>query len=234
MKGDKINAALELIINHVPESGIESPKIYKLAKRAGISGRTLERAKASAGVESKRDGIKRIWVMTDEQRANLSASIGDWLYLPVTYIESSAQTALGEANITEPVITTLYRAGYNQSEEPLDLSELRRIFLITQRIVFRGKYDYFAGHIPNAMEGSAAYGDAFVFCNRSNSEIAILQWQGDGYALFSKGSEYGKFPWPAYAGVAAAEIVLEDLQMLIEHPKLMMRLSGKSTAVYAL
>jgi hypothetical protein len=234
MRGEKFNAAIALIAKYVTESGIRSNDMFVLAKYAGISGRTLERAKYTVGdIKTGRDSQnKRLWILEKHDRENLLASMSDCLDLPIKYIETVEQTESGENGIAEPFITTLYRSEHNQSDEVLDLSELKRIFLIPQRIIFRGKYDYFAGYVPDVMEANAVYGDAFIFCNRSKSEIALLQWQGDGYALFFKRSEYGRFPWPANTGAAAVEIMLGDLQMLIEYPKMMMRLSGKSMARY--
>ena len=234
MRGEKYNAAIALIAKHVTESGIRSNDIYVLAKYAGISGRTLERAKHMVGeIKTIRDAQnKSRWVLEKHDRENLLVSMSECLDLPIKYIEPGEQTESSENGIAQPIASTLYRSECNQSGEPLDLSELKRIFLIPQKIVFRGKYDYFAGYVPSVVEANAAYGDAFIFCNRSKSEIALLQWQGDGYALFFKRSEYCRFPWPTNIGVAAIEIMLGDLQMLIEYPKMMMRLSGKSMDRY--
>jgi len=69
-------------------------------------------------------------------------------------------------------------------------------------------------------------GDTFVFCSASRTQISILQWQGDGFAQYFKRSDYGGFPWPAKKTTCAIEISSEDLKLLLEHPKLLLRLSG--------
>lgn len=221
MRGDKLNTAIEFLITHVTSNGILSRDIYSLSKKSGISMRTLERAKSVTGVESKRGvGNKRLWVLADDVRANLLASMNRSKSLPVVYIETE--------KYEEPIVTELYTTDLSNAK-PLDLSELKRIFLVCETTVFQGRYDYFAGHVPHILEEDIMIGCAFVFCSRSKSQISILQWQGDGYALFFKRSEYGRFPWPINTGVQAIEITLEDLKMLMEYPRLMLRLSGRPT-----
>ena len=160
IQGEKVIAAIALIAKHVTESGIRSNDMYVLAKYAGISARTLERAKYMVGeIKTGRDSQnKRLWILENHDRENLLVFMNDCLDLPVKYIEPGEQTEPSGDGIAQPLVTTLCRSEHNQSDEPLDLSELKRIFLIPQRVIFRGKYDYFAGYVPDIMEANVAHG----------------------------------------------------------------------------
>lgn len=110
---------------------------------------------------------------------------------------------------------------------PDDLS-LNRVFLVCGFPNFNGKFDHFTGRVPQMSGLNLMDGDAFAFCNRAKSQISILQWQGDGFSLYFKRSEYGRFSWSPTAPYQVVEITPEDLKMLLDYPKLMLRLSGVS------
>ena len=40
----------------------------------------------------------------------------------------------------------------------------------------------------------------FVFCNRKRDKLKILQWQHNGFWLYYRRLERGKFKWPAEQG----------------------------------
>lgn len=106
---------------------------------------------------------------------------------------------------------------------------LNRIFLVCGFQNFQGKFDYFAGRIPQVAGLNLMNCDAFVFCNRAKTQVSILQWQGDGFALYFKRSEYGRFLWSTAAPSQVIEIAPKDLKMLLEYPRLMLRLTGVPT-----
>jgi len=65
-----------------------------------------------------------------------------------------------------------------------------------------------------------------VFCDWSRTQICVLQWQGNGYAQYFKRSDYGQFPWQFKRVAQAIEVTSKELEVLLEYPKLMLRLSG--------
>jgi hypothetical protein len=55
--------ATEIIYKMLNESPKEGTEVYNVCEEAGISPRTVERVKKELNVRSKRDGIKRMWVL---------------------------------------------------------------------------------------------------------------------------------------------------------------------------
>ena len=127
---------------------------------------------------------------------------------------------------SEPLIVDINKQ--NKASLPDNLS-LNRIYVICGYSNFQGKYDHFAGRVPQMTGLNLINGDAFVFCNSAKSQVSILQWQGDGFALYFKRAEYGKFLWTPGTPSQMIEITKADLKMLLEYPRLMLRLSGVPT-----
>jgi transposase len=125
----------------------------------------------------------------------------------------------------------------NVEEEPIQMFPVRaaregeklnpkRVYLLTGQLPFQGKYDYFAGLLPQIAEEALWKGDAFVFCNRQRTQLSVLQWQEDGFALFFKRTEIGRFPWPVTREQKLVEISPVDLRLLLEIPRLIQRMQG--------
>lgn len=45
----------------------------------------------------------------------------------------------------------------------------------------------------------------FVFCNRQRNKLKILKWDHNGFWLYYRGLERGRFQWPAKTGSLAVE-----------------------------
>jgi hypothetical protein len=43
-------------------------------------------------------------------------------------------------------------------------------------------------------------GAMFVFCNRQKNKVKILHWDTDGFVLYYKRRERGRFFWPTFHG----------------------------------
>jgi len=218
MRGSKINTAIEFLINHITGKEVSSGEIYGAAKMAGISRRTLERAKLELGVRSVQLSDGWVWVLDKQNDKDKDVPLVLRQDLPAIYFKHQKQVELAVVEIHEP--------HFPKEEHPLDISKLKRIFLICGLSKFHGKFDSFSLRVPNEMEGNIAAGDAFVFCNWSKTQISILQWQGDGFAQYFKRSDYGQFPWPPKRYAQAVEIMACDLKILLEYPRFMLRLSG--------
>jgi transposase len=71
-------------------------------------------------------------------------------------------------------------------------------------------------------------GAIFVFCNKSRDRIKILEWDGDGFWLYFKRLERGRFRWPQAAGESKTlTLKREELAYLLGGPGLEQKLKRK-------
>ena len=65
----------------------------------------------------------------------------------------------------------------------------------------------------------------FVFCNRNRDRIKILDWDGDGFWLYFKRLEKGRFPWPQKKGDEPTMVFSsEELSVLLGGVKVELKL----------
>ena len=67
----------------------------------------------------------------------------------------------------------------------------------------------------------------FVFCNRARDRIKILEWDTDGFWLYFKRLERGRFRWPRDDTDKAMILTNEELACLINSAKLEKKLTRK-------
>jgi len=66
----------------------------------------------------------------------------------------------------------------------------------------------------------------FVFCNRQRNRIKILEWDGNGFWLYFKRLEKGRFKWPT-AEEATMSLNSEELLLLLKNPGLVQKVLRK-------
>ena len=60
----------------------------------------------------------------------------------------------------------------------------------------------------------------FVFCNRSRNRIKILEWDTDGFWLYFKRLERGRFRWPDVGDEKTMTLSNQEMSCLIGSAKL--------------
>ncbi len=95
------------------------------------------------------------------------------------------------------------------------LSSNLRYFLCCARIDIRNSFDGLAGIVRNHLGKDPITGDVFVFLNKNRTHIKLLYWDGDGFALFYKRVEKGKYALTVHHE-ASKELKREELLMLLE------------------
>jgi transposase len=67
----------------------------------------------------------------------------------------------------------------------------------------------------------------FVFCNKSRDRLKILEWDGDGFWLYFKRLERGRFRWPAEGNDKTMILNANELTCLIDGARLEKKLKRK-------
>ncbi|WP_289012058.1 IS66 family insertion sequence element accessory protein TnpB [uncultured Sphingobacterium sp.] len=96
----------------------------------------------------------------------------------------------------------------------LSLSSSARYFLYSQPVDMRCGIYSLAGLVQNGLKLNPLSGDVFVFIGKRANQVRLLQWDGDGYALYTKRLEAGTFERPV------------DKKLLISTRELMLILQG--------
>lgn len=56
----------------------------------------------------------------------------------------------------------------------------------------------------------------FVFCNKNRDKLKILHWEHNGFWLYYRRLERGKFQWPSDADTKAVSISQRELRWLLD------------------
>lgn len=90
-----------------------------------------------------------------------------------------------------------------------------RIWLATGQTDMRRGFDGLAVIVQEKLGADPFCGHVFVFRGRRGDLIKLLWWDGDGWCLFAKRLERGRFIWPQ-AIEGAIHLTGAQLSMLLE------------------
>lgn len=99
----------------------------------------------------------------------------------------------------------------------LALGKTHRYFLHRHPTDMRNGFDGLSGIVRNKFLQSPLSGDIFIFINHRRSHIKLLQWQGDGFAIFYKRLEKGTYQiTDVNEDVTHLEISSQELMLMLE------------------
>lgn len=90
-----------------------------------------------------------------------------------------------------------------------------RIWLAAGMTDMRRGFDGLAAMVQEKLGADPFGGHVFVFRGRRGDLIKLLWWDGDGFCLFAKRLEHGRFLWPQTAE-GAVHLTTAQLSMLLE------------------
>lgn len=91
-----------------------------------------------------------------------------------------------------------------------------RYYLCNQPTDMRNGFDGLAGIVRNFLIKDPVSGDVFVFLNKTRTHIKLLYWDGDGFALYYKRLEKGRYKTQSAVSGQSLELKREELMMLLE------------------
>jgi len=68
--------------------------------------------------------------------------------------------------------------------------------------------------VSQLLERDPFDGSVFVFCNRQRDKLKILHWEHNGFWLYYRRLDKGKFQWPSNVDKQSFSLSLRELQWL--------------------
>jgi len=93
------------------------------------------------------------------------------------------------------------------------------IYIATAPVDMRKSFDGLSAIVKNGFKKNPLDGTFFVFINRTADRLKILSWERDGYALWYKRLEAGRFRLPVALlgnGELVARVSAAQLAMILE------------------
>jgi transposase len=98
----------------------------------------------------------------------------------------------------------------------LPISSQTRFFLYSEPTDMRKSFDGLSGIVSNELNGNPLSGDVYIFINKRRDRIKLLVWDRNGFWLFYKRLEKGRFQEINFKNKTGAYISYESLIMLLE------------------
>lgn len=100
----------------------------------------------------------------------------------------------------------------------------KKVYLACGKTDMRKSINGLVAIVENSFKLNLFDEAVFVFCNRNRDRLKILEWDGDGFWLYFKRLEKGRFRWPAEGADPTMSLNPEELQILLGGAKVELKL----------
>ncbi|GIM47316.1 transposase [Collibacillus ludicampi] len=98
----------------------------------------------------------------------------------------------------------------------LSEASVERVYLAYGSTDLRKSIDGLAVLVKEEFELDPFSPCLFVFCNRKRDKLKILHWEHNGFWLYYRRLEKGKFQWPEEASAVPLKISRRELRWLLD------------------
>ncbi|WP_406677844.1 IS66 family insertion sequence element accessory protein TnpB [Moorella sp. ACPs] len=98
----------------------------------------------------------------------------------------------------------------------LNEAGIDRVYLACGATDLRKSIDGLAVLVKEGFELDPFSPCLFVFCNRQRDKLKILHWEHNGFWLYYRRLEKGKFPWPQDITSSTITVTRRELRWLLD------------------
>jgi len=100
----------------------------------------------------------------------------------------------------------------------------KRVYLACGATDMRKSINGLSGIVESSFQLDPFDAALFAFCNRNRDRVKILEWDGDGFWLYFKRLEKGRFRWPSPGDARTITLTGEELSILLGGTKVELKL----------
>ena len=97
----------------------------------------------------------------------------------------------------------------------LQTHQATRYLLYHKWTDMRKSFDGLCGLVTNELNMKIKVGDVFIFFNKRQTHVKLLQWEGDGFGMYYKRLEAGTFEMPACVAEGTHSVITSRQLLLI-------------------
>ena len=94
--------------------------------------------------------------------------------------------------------------------------QIKNYYVYTEGTDMRRGIDSLSGIVKNQLQQNPLSGDLFIFLNKRKTQLKLLHWQEDGFALFYKRLEKGTYELPQTTSGLSHQIKPEELLFMLQ------------------